>query len=282
MYERIMVTVDGSPFSEEVIPYARGVAEATGARLTLLRIAEKDSTAEAEEYLHRLAARGTAESRVITSHGTVPADILEEASSVPGTLVAITSHGRGGVLTAMLGSVAREIVQSSHQPVLVYRPAGESGEQGPITISSVLLPLDGTSLSESMKPQAAGWARALDVGLTVVQVLPAKGGLDPLLASYDVLDSSYVSSHASDIRREFGIEVDWEILYGDPVDSIARYLGGRRDVLAVMATRQQNVIKAAVLGSVTSGMVHKAGIPIIVQAPARVAPDVSSVPASRQ
>ncbi|MEO7124149.1 MAG: universal stress protein [Lacisediminihabitans sp.] len=270
MFERILVAVDGSPFSEDVIPYALGIAEATAGKLTLLRVAEKGFEAEAEAYTHELAARFTAESRVIPSRGNVWVDILDEANSVPGTLVALTSHGRGGVLTAVLGSVAREIVQASHNPVLVYRPEDESSKaHKPISIASVLLPLDGTHLSESMKPQAAGLARALGVRLTIVQVLPAKTRTDPLLASYDVLDSSYVSSHAHEIHREFGVEVDWEVLYGEPVESITRYLDGRRDVLAVMATREQNAMKAAVLGSVTSGMVHRSGIPIVVQAPGK-------------
>jgi len=269
MYERILVPVDGSPFSEDAIPYARGLAEASGARLTLLRIAENGSAVESEEYLHYLAAKTNAETCLISSHGSVPKDILDEADRVPGTLVAITSHGRGGVLNALLGSVAREIVHASHGPVLVYRPDGESNGLEAVRISSVLLPLDGTRLSESMKPEAAKWARALGAILTVVQVVPAGNKADPLLASHDVLDSSYVSSHARDISREFGIDASWEVLHGDPVDSLERYIGGRRDVLAVMATRQQTAVKAAVLGSVTSGMVHRVGIPIIVQAPVK-------------
>ncbi|WP_349898144.1 universal stress protein [Parafrigoribacterium soli] len=283
MYERIVVAVDGSPFSEEVIPYALGIAKATGAKVTLLRIAEKGTLAEAEEYLQMLAALNPVETRVVESQRSVPEDILREANSTPNSLVAVTSHGRGGVLIAVLGSVAREIVQVSHNPVLVYRPEEESIGHDPIRITSVLLPLDGSALSESMKPQAAEWARALGVPLTVVQVLPSTKRMDSLLASYDALDSSYVTSHATDIAREYGVQTDWEVLHGDPADAIARYLDGRRDVLAVMATREQNVVKAAVLGSVTSGMVHKAGIPIVVQAPARAMQDaVSNVRAERR
>jgi nucleotide-binding universal stress UspA family protein len=171
----------------------------------------------------------------------------------------------------MLGSVAREIVQASNNPVLVFRPDGKSHGLDPIRITTVLLPLDGSSLSESVETQAATLAVALGAGLTMVQVLPANTRMDPLLTNYDILDSSYVSARARDLAREFGVRVDWEVPYGDPVDSIARFLNGRRDVLAVMATRKQNALKAAVLGSVTSGMVHKAGIPIIVQAPGKTA-----------
>ena len=167
------------------------------------------------------------EGRSVSSRGDVSASILREADSIPGTLVAITSHGRGGVFTAMLGSVAREIVQAD---------------------------------------------------LTIVQVLPATTRIDPLLAAYDTLDSSYLSSRSGDLKRRFGIEADWEVLYGDPVESIARYLDGRRDVLAVMASRTRTALKAAVTGSVTSEMVQKAGIPIIVQAPVISRRDATAMP----
>ncbi|MEO7007274.1 MAG: universal stress protein [Terrimesophilobacter sp.] len=270
MYDRIVVPVDGSPFAEEVIPYALGIAQATGAKLTLLRIAEKDSKsaeAESDAYVQTLAAKFLVEGRSVFGRDDVSASILREADRIPGTLVAITSHGRGGVFTAMLGSVAREIVHASHKPVLVWRPDGKEDSARPTRITTVLLPLDGTSLSESMGPEAVEWAHALQAGLTIVQVLPANARFDSLLSAYDVLDSSYVSSRASDLKQRFGIEADWEVLYGDPAESIARYLDGRRDVVAVMATRTRSALKAAVLGSVTSEMVHKAGIPIIVQAP---------------
>ncbi|MEO6032340.1 MAG: universal stress protein [Burkholderiaceae bacterium] len=57
------------------------------------------------------------------------------------------------------------------------------------------------------------------------------------------------------------------MLYGEPVEAIASHLNGRRDVLIVMSTRGRTAMKAAVLGSVTSGLLHEAGAPIVVQAP---------------
>lgn len=271
MYDRILVPVDGSKFSEEVIPYARGVAGATGARLTLLRVADKDAKrVEVQRYLDALAAGLGAETRTVTSGGDVSADILEEANRVPGTLVAITSHGRGGVPSVMLGSVARNLVRSGHAPVFVYRPGGTAVDRhDPIRIKTVLLPLDGSSLSETAQAEAGAWARALGANVVVVQVLPANVYIDPMLASYDVLEDSYVRWHAHAIEREFGVGVDWEVLHGDPAISISNFLEGRRDVLVVMATRGHAALPAAVLGSVTSGLLRQAGAPIVVHAPER-------------
>ena len=75
--------------------------------------------------------------------------------------------------------------------------------------------------------------------------------------------------HARDLERQYGIDVDWEVLHGDPVTSITNHLEGRRDVLMVMATRGQPTLQAAVLGSVTSGLLQHAGVPIVVQAPVK-------------
>jgi nucleotide-binding universal stress UspA family protein len=278
MYNRIVVPVDGSTFSEEVIPYALGIAKTTGAELTLLRVVEKESKkAEVEQYVHALATRFGVEGRSVSSRGNVPSDVLDEVARIPGTLVTITSHGRGDRLNALMGSVARDVVRAGHIPVLVYRPSGDANEHhDPVKITTVLLPLDGTKLSETMQAEAAGWARALNASLVVVQVLPPNTKIDPLLESYDVLEDSYVRWHARDLERQYGIEVDWEVLHGDPVTSITNYLDGRRDVLMVMATRGQPTLQAAVLGSVTSGLLQHAGVPIIVQAPVKTKQHVSA------
>ena len=173
MYDRILVPVDGSKFSEEVIPYARGIAQSTGARMALLRVVDKDvKRVEAQRYVETLAKDFGAEVITITSAGDVSADILKEANRVPSTLVAITSHGRGGVLSVMLGSVARNLVRSGHAPVFVYRPGGSpDGHLEPVRIRTVLLPLDGSSLAESAQDEAAALARALHANVVVVQVL---------------------------------------------------------------------------------------------------------------
>lgn len=267
MYDRILVPVDGSDFSEEVITYALTLATATGAKLALLRVAESDSKkSEAEDYVRSLASGINAEGLATTRHGDLADDILAEAHRVPNTLVAITTHGRGGLLTAILGSVARRVLLASESPVLVYRPQGAADSHEPTQITTVLLPLDGTSLSESVGRQAAAWARTLKARLTVVQVLPTITQVDELTPASDLFDSSYVSSFAKDLGQEFDIPIDWEVLNGDPVSSISSFVGARRNVLAVMATRGHNAVRTVVLGSVTSGLVHTSGMPIVLQA----------------
>ena len=164
MYERILVTLDGSSYSEEIIAYAAGLAAAQGSDLTLLRVVDKAADVpEAEGYLQRLAAAHSARGESVVASGDVADAILAQARQVPGTLVAMTSHGRSGLLQAMLGSVALRVVRASAgAPVLVYRPTGDAQVgAAPLKVRSVVLPLDGTELSEAMIAPAGELAQRI-------------------------------------------------------------------------------------------------------------------------
>ncbi|HEY0877629.1 MAG TPA: universal stress protein [Zeimonas sp.] len=270
MYERILVPVDGSRFSEEVLPYAQSIARATGAKLALMRVVERDAEQDdATGELRTLAQRVQAETRTVPGRGNVAAAILEEAARVSGTLVAMTTHGRSGIAEAMLGSVAHDVVRTGHNPVLVYRPNGRHAKDGqaPIDINTVMLPIDGTGHSEWMEQQAGEWARALKARLLVIQVISPDARPDPQVPANDALESSYVRSHAVELGRRYGVESNWEVLHGDPADAMARFIGDRRDILVVMATRGRSALQAAVLGSVTAGLLREGGVPIVVRVP---------------
>src|SRR5690606_31630528 len=101
MYDRILVPVDGSKFSEEMLPYAAGLAARHGTPLTILRIVEKEGAkADAEAYLEPLAEARGAEALCVVAPGDVADAIVREADRVPRTLLAMTSHGRSGLMEA--------------------------------------------------------------------------------------------------------------------------------------------------------------------------------------
>ena len=154
MYDRILVPLDGSRFSEEMIPHAAGLA-ARGTPLVLLRVVDKGADeAEARAYVEQLAARHGAQGLCVVAHGDVADTVLDEAAGVPRTLVAMTSRGRSGVLEAVLGSVAQRVARGTDGPVLVYRPTGGSASDGGAAqVRRIVLPLDGSALSEAMAAQ---------------------------------------------------------------------------------------------------------------------------------
>lgn len=267
MYKRILVPLDGSAFAEEVIPVAARLAKQVGADLTFVRIVGSPADmVDAEAYIGDLAPVWSAEGLAAVTHGNISETIMGEADRIPHTLTAITARGRSGMGTAMLGSVARQYVQDSHDPVLVYRPRGKKGAEKAKRIRSVVLPLDGTARSESMIPQAVEWARALDAYLILVQVLEDTGMSGPYLDGTDLKEDFYLRGHADDIARTYGVRAEWDVLHGNPVHALAAYLTRRKNVMVVMATRTQPALRAAVLGSVTSGLMHRVSVPVVVQA----------------
>lgn len=57
---------------------------------------------------------------VVSPHSAGP--ILEAAQTEPGTLIALTTRGRGGFRRMLLGSVADKLIRAGAGPVLVHRP----------------------------------------------------------------------------------------------------------------------------------------------------------------
>lgn len=269
MYDRILVPLDGARFSEEVLPHAQGLARVHGTTLTLMRVVERDSEkSEAEAYVKPLADRLSAQSISAVARGDVADAIIAEARRVPGTLVAMTSHGRSGLMEAILGSVALRVVRSGGAPVLLYRPSGADERAGAQhKVSRIVLPLDGTPISEGMAPQAAEFAKWLDAELVVVQVIDSSARVHATTPPGDVMESSYVHSRASGYAAKYGVRVGWEVLHGEPAEAIVRFVGGRNDVILAMTTRGRKALEATLLGSVAAGCLRKAGVPVLVRMP---------------
>jgi nucleotide-binding universal stress UspA family protein len=144
---RVLVALDGSPFSEEAVAPAVDLARATGARVALLEVVTRHSAlvrllhpaertaGSAERALRAVAERippelGPVETRVL-EHASAPGGILAEARG-GADVVVMATHGRGGLRRMLLGSVAETVVRSAPVPVLVFRPHGV-GAHAPAT-----------------------------------------------------------------------------------------------------------------------------------------------------
>ena len=144
-YRRIIVPLDGSPLAERSLAPAIALAEIEHAELTLLRImpASKNIPAgelhatigparardvdEAERYLAevrvRFATRHVRMRSSVVVAEDVPRAIIGFAQANNGDLIAIATHGRGGIARAVLGSVADRVMSEGVLSVLVIHPA---------------------------------------------------------------------------------------------------------------------------------------------------------------
>jgi nucleotide-binding universal stress UspA family protein len=142
----ILVPLDGSPLSARALGPAGELAAALDASLCLLRVVETppvayadfatyvpyDPTPElevAQRYLDDVAAelrvRGLRVT-VCTSLGAAVAAIGEAARALAADLVAMSTHGSGGLRRLLVGSVTAGVVRQRIAPVLVVN-AGTPG-----------------------------------------------------------------------------------------------------------------------------------------------------------
>lgn len=144
---RILVALDLSKDSEAILEPAIQLARTTGAALTLVHVAElvfelpipampsavmpdplllETSQVLARERLGRLVERIhglglEAEAKVLVGATAAGAllDLLEDDSF---DLIAMTTHGRGGMSRMLMGSVADRVIRGGAKSVLVLRP----------------------------------------------------------------------------------------------------------------------------------------------------------------
>jgi nucleotide-binding universal stress UspA family protein len=138
--DNILILLDGSALAEQVLEPALDLARLMEARCSLLRVVEcryaaadrlpggSPERAQAEEYLGHIAARVRAQgvsvrARVVVARHAIEA-MLEQAAAQASNLIALATHGRGGLQRLLWGSVADKLIRAALAPVLVYRPAG--------------------------------------------------------------------------------------------------------------------------------------------------------------
>lgn len=254
MYKLILVPVDGSNFAEQILPHAAAIARSTGAQLLVMRaVTSQKEQPEAARYVESLAQGLGAQFSCVVADD-IAAAIVAEAKRLPETLVALSSHGRTGAMQALFGSTALAILRASHAPLLVYRPDSVRPIAPAERIERIVLPLDGSPVSESMIAPAAGLAKWLGARIDVVNVVdPSAGNLGG-----DASESSYAHARADAIARDHGVKTSWEVLHGDPREAIPNFVQGLgAGAVLAMTTHGRTGLRGVLAGSVTTACLNE-------------------------
>lgn len=265
MYSRIVVPVDCSDMAWTAIGPAHHLAQKWGADLELISVVHygwevEHATADIEQYL---AACGLQEDTIVTVFETQakqPADELaDHLEKHPGSLVVMTSHGRGRS-AALLGSVAERLLHLVPDPILVFGPSVDGDHAG--LEGRLLVCVDGTETSELALDLAAPWAKDFDMEPWVVAVakeVPAAVGGEP------VVESAYPHRMADRLGKAVGREVEFEALHGkDPAKSVASFAETYEGGLIIAATHGRTGLDRFRGGSVAMDIVHHAPCPVLL------------------
>lgn len=148
---RVLLTLDGSPLAETAVAPGLALAEALGARTTLLAInepitvssklglqqkwqssaegrqAQQQNRAEKEQYLRYVVARFGDELENEIAYEVIegpPVEKILEFADLHGIdLIVMSTHGRTGLRRWLYGSVTARVMRSSQSSMLIIRPA---------------------------------------------------------------------------------------------------------------------------------------------------------------
>lgn len=142
-FRHIVVPLDGSTLAEQILPRVMALATIEDAEITLLNVliprshSQKDivdpslpwwdkDISVARQYLFGIAAKlrrnGIPVTTDIVIGENVPNTIGDFASRERADLIAIATHGRGGLARLIHGSVADAVMHSARMSMLVLKP----------------------------------------------------------------------------------------------------------------------------------------------------------------
>jgi nucleotide-binding universal stress UspA family protein len=142
MYKRALVALDGSPVAETIIPFILDIAGPLDLEVILLRVLQplppvvvegspylsvEDPVArriDAQEYLAPVAVELRNKGVRVTTEvrsGAPAQEIVAAAREAGADLIAMSTHGRGGLGRLIFGSVAEAVLREAEIPVLLMR-----------------------------------------------------------------------------------------------------------------------------------------------------------------
>ncbi len=151
-----------------------------------------------------------------------------------------------------------------------------------MTIERLLVPLDGSELSQGVLPSVEELARRLSAEVCFVRVVPltpdpiememmslANGNVGLLYEEIDAADQAaraQLARLASDWQAR-GITATWEVLHGEAGPEIVEFARSRAVDLIAMSTHGRSGLDRLILGSVAERVVLDSGLPVIVIRP---------------
>lgn len=305
MYHSIMIPLDGYPTAERAIPVAARLARNSGARLHFAQVVDLFSFPPyvkgppdsswwnggairlAEDYLSNLAVHAISEFGIDVStevlEQPIAASLLKHAEQIQADLIVTTTHGKSGWQRMWLGSISDELARSSSCPTLFLRAAEVvPAERVNDRFEQILVPLDGSILSEAALPAVVSLARAENAQITLLTVARLRAvPMSALAAAGDtraavMFDLRAAEQDARDYLEMIaeGLEADGfatrrEVLTGadSPAVEILDYARGHNIDVITMSTHGEGGVRRLLLGSVADKVLRASPKPVLLIRP---------------
>ncbi len=301
MYKEILVPLDGSRFAEYALPTALSVAERSGGRIRLvsavtdvppLPLVEHDegtvrgwfdeARSRASEYLDDAAAQlreteSALEVETKVLMGPAVRMLTEEIEKRPPDLVIMTTHGRGPLQRAWVGSVTDGLLRRANRPLLLVRPKPkeEANLDDRPAFQKMLIPMDGSEEAEAVLSPASELGQLFGSSITLFTVVPELFAVGSSYLPHLVEEQEEQKKRRASFQRYLD-----ELKTRVPADAVRTrtVVGEGEDVasgiidaaieeksdLIAMATHGRSGVARLVLGSVADKVIRGSTVPVLV------------------
>lgn len=266
-FERILVTVDGSKYSEGAIRAAEAMARKCGAELMVMSIGLVDpqySTLvpnleeEAEKLARRnvdaaIAAMNGLACTPVVRLGADPADtIVEAAEELRADVIVMGRHGRRGLARWKLGHATAKVVGHAPCPVLVVPTAAGMWEK------RVLVATDGSRYGELAAVTAGKLAATCGLPLTAVSAVLSSHSAERRAQAQAAIDEVVTG------MKEAGVSVNGHLADGRPDKAIIDSAARDGADLIVMGSHGRTGLDKVLMGSVSEKVLNQAECAVLV------------------
>lgn len=282
MFERLVVALDGSQLAEQSLPYAVEIANGFASEILLVTVCqskETDFTPTYKAYLDRRAEQlegkltGGAGIKKVVLVGRPAQEIAAYALKNSVDLIIMTSRGRSGAASWLLGSTANELIHSVKIPLLVVKAPGSPSVT--VKLKRLLVPLDGSERGEAVLPYATELGEKLSLEIVLLRVVApgthvhTLGGLDFVyFKDRDIKDmkadaQEYLNKLSVRLRQKVQI-VSPEVKVGEPDSEIMKYAEKHDCDLIAMSSHGHSGVERWTYGSVTYKIIYQSTKPVLL------------------
>jgi nucleotide-binding universal stress UspA family protein len=278
----MLVILDGSKLAEVVFSYAQELAARLNLCLELLNVCTTQEIGQLpmrRAYIEHMAEvlqkkadairsqSGQSITCEVAAKGTVVVgypseEILKYIDENNVDLLMLATHGSSGIKSWNLGSVANQVVHASKIPVwIVPSELNEAVIYDTLPKRTMVIPLDGSKLSEGVVPYAVSIAkqRGAESEIIVLYVENYQEARSLLEIKQIKENRERIQKYLEEIVKRIkdqGIPARSDVLMGEPAFAIIDYLKENPPQLIAMATHAHSGLSKMVFGSVTENVLQ--------------------------
>jgi len=292
----IVCAIDGSEPASGAVAASRWLALELDAPVVLVHVV--DPMAVAVPPARDLAFASMASDDLVRAQRQAAQNLLDEATAtlggvahqseliddrpVNGLLDAVRRHGAGVVVAGtaartgldrvLIGSVASDLAAQAPCPLIVVPPGAQLERPGPVVAAH-----DGSD--HSLRGARHASALAARMGRKLVLLHVAGDDEEPVRADSELGTELFRAGQRAMGGRALDLEVEIAIEEGDPVATITTFADSHDAALIVVGSRGRGAVAAALVGSVSAGVVRNATRPVVLVPPVAGAPPGLTTPA---